>query len=197
MTKHTTNASTNEIPYGYCHCGCGQKTKLRKKTKGKPNLYLKGHSTIRPDTPQEFWSRVDVRSTDECWEWQDFRDDHGYGRYVHKRKIVIASRRAWEFSNGPIPDGLFICHKCDNPSCCNPNHLYLGTPANNVADRVARLGKTPGADINAKLTVEQVKEIRERFAKGDVTKSILARDYSVTPGAIGLIINRKNWAHVP
>lgn len=95
---------------------------------------------------ERFWSKVDKRGEDECWEWKDFRDRGGYGKFWLNGKSVISSRVAWVIANGSIEDGLVVCHKCDNPSCCNPDHLFVGTNLDNVADRVAkgRCGRQPG-----------------------------------------------------
>jgi hypothetical protein len=78
----------------------------------------------------KFWKRVDVKSKDECWEWQGPKNGWGYGLHLS----FIASRIAWVLVYGDIPYGMFVCHKCDNPLCCNPNHLFLGTHDDNMKD---------------------------------------------------------------
>jgi len=75
---------------------------------------------------------------DACWEWNGPRDYHGYGRKTVNRKTVRLHRLAWEWANGPIPPGMFICHRCDNPPCVNPAHLFLGTNLDNVRDMIAK-----------------------------------------------------------
>ncbi len=84
---------------------------------------------------ERFWSRVNIKSKDDCWEWQAATDKNGYGRLGYKEKSGQGAHRvSWELVNGPIPDGLWVLHKCDNTKCCNPNHLYLGTHIDNVKD---------------------------------------------------------------
>lgn len=80
----------------------------------------------------DFWSRVD--KSGDCWLWTGARDGKGYGRLGNK----VASRLSWELSHGPIPRGKLVCHKCDNPPCVRPDHLFLGSPADNFYDMVAK-----------------------------------------------------------
>lgn len=83
-----------------------------------------------------FWAKV--AKGDGCWEWTASRNSLGYGNIRVERKRFVAHRVAWALTYGPIPDGLFVCHHCDNPPCCRPDHLFLGTHADNMADMVAK-----------------------------------------------------------
>lgn len=82
----------------------------------------------------DFWSRVDVRGPDECWPWMNAKTPNGYGTVYFGGRMVGAHRVSWELTHGPIPDGLFVLHHCDNPPCCNPAHLFTGTHTDNVRD---------------------------------------------------------------
>jgi hypothetical protein len=165
--------------------------------------------TMVEEMAQRFWAKVDRRSDDECWEWLARRAERGYGQYRHEGRTVRAHRHAWRLANGPIPSGLLVCHHCDNPPCCNPAHLFLGTDADNVHDMVSK-GRNvrPPRDessVNfprgerchaAKLTEGQVIEIRRRYDAGD-KRMEMAREFGVDYTLIWQIGKRKAWKHVP
>jgi hypothetical protein len=87
---------------------------------------------------ERFMSKVDKRGDDECWEWQAGKNPRGYGQFSFKGRQKMAHRVIWILTNGPIPAGFFICHKCDNPSCVNPAHLFPGTPLDNTRDCISK-----------------------------------------------------------
>lgn len=112
-----------------------------------------------------------------------------------------AHRVAWESANGPIPACLMVCHRCDNPACCNPSHLFLGTNRDNVDDMVAK-GRAPGGSARgeshglSKLTAEWVREIRRIWQGGRTKQRDLADLYGVDQQVIWSVVNRRTWKHV-
>lgn len=109
---------------------------------------------------------------------------------------VAAHRYAWERLHGPIPPGLFACHKCDNTGCVNPSHVFLGTHKNNMADRNAKMRMSHGVKhFRAKLTPEAVREIRALRAAGAFASTLAAR-FGVTKGTIEDMLNGRTWRHV-
>lgn len=135
-----------------------------------------------------------------CLEWQGCRNQDGYGFHTAgEHRMRRAHRVAWEEAYGPIPDGLLVCHKCDNRACVRPEHLFLGTSADNTQDawrkgRLHRLGAGE-AHYKAKLTVEMVTEIRSRYAAGE-SQSTLAQSYGVTQATVSKAVLRRTWRNV-
>ena len=145
-----------DIPFGYCHCGCGQKTRIPKHNNrrlgyiaGQPIRFIRGHSSrLRPTISFEsrFWSHVEIRGDDECWEWQATRDKDGYGRFRDNdhSSPEVASRISYRLTHEDFAPALKVCHKCDNPPCCNPNHIFIGTHADNMLDKARKNRKREG-----------------------------------------------------
>lgn len=204
MTDYTTEQSTNEIPYGFCHCGCGQKTKIAMQNhkqygwkKGQPMLFVVGHRSKHPLTRERFLERVDKQGDGGCWLWLGCKDKKGYGIIQRNRKAERAPRIAWELYIGTIPDKLFVCHKCDNPSCVNPDHLFVGTLQDNTADMVAKQRQIQGETVgSSKLTTIQVIEIRQRYRDG-VSQRALSKEYGITKSGIQHVVRRQTWRHIP
>lgn len=148
----------------------------------------------------KFWGWVD--KSGDCWVWTAARKKDGYGWFHVGPKKKLAHRVAWELAHGePPPDGLLVLHSCDNPPCVRPEHLRLGTNADNAADRVARGRSNPAmgeSNGHAKLTAAQVVAIRERVSSGKHgIKAELAREYGVSESAISKIENGTKWKSVP
>lgn len=155
---------------------------------------------------ERFWAYVYKFSEENggCWEWIGATQKR-YGKFGYwennKRINVRAHVYSWELYTGHvIPKGhnICVCHKCDNPSCVNPNHLFLGSYADNHADRDRKGRQAKGSSINTcKLTEEKVIEIRELFATGQYTKEQLAHTYGVSGNNIAALISGKIWKHIP
>lgn len=153
-----------------------------------------------PAVAERFWARVD-RSGDGCWEWTGGRvQGSGYGQTTFRNQPIGAHRLAWLLSrHEPIPEGQVVCHRCDNPPCCRPDHLFLGSPAENSADMVTkgRQARTGGlGHYAAKLTPEQVGEIRARWATGDQARDI-GRDFGLSTMAAWRCAVGRSYTDVP
>jgi hypothetical protein len=148
-----------------------------------------------------FWANVLLRGPSECWMWTAarFAGGLGYGQFRAGKRKVRAHRAAYELTHGPIPDGICVCHACDNPACVNPSHLFLGTSAENTADRTrkgrsARIGRSLPRESNpaAKLTMAKVREIREAYQRG-IRRSVLSERYGVSKSQIRHIVTGRSW----
>lgn len=136
---------------------------------------------------ERFWAKV--RKSEGCWLWIGATRRDGYGHFKLNGKAVAAHRVAYELGNGPIPDGLYVCHRCDVRNCCRPSHLFLGTCADNLRDMVAkgRSKKHP-----TRLTAAQVVEIRASSAR----RYDLAQQFGVSLLTISQIRNGHTWKHL-
>lgn len=154
---------------------------------------MRKHRTLA----ERFWSRVD-KSPRGCWLWAGPKNSHGYGHLGSGGRggaNVMAHRLSWQMAFGDIPAGLYICHTCDVRLCVNPAHLFLGTQADNMQD-AARKGRLPVGESRAaaKLTEEQVHDIRAREADGD-PPAVLAAAFGVSRSALQRIVARQSWKH--
>ena len=133
-----------------------------------------------------------------CWGWTGgINKPSGYAVFRDRATAVSAAHRvAYQLFVGPIPKGMFVCHKCDNPGCVNPKHLFLGTHKDNQADKAKKKRATGERNGNAKLTPAKVLKIRKDYAAEKFNMYELADKYSVTRPLIGAIINRKIWTHI-
>lgn len=144
---------------------------------------------------ERFMAKVDQSA--DCWIWTARKTPQGYGRFSLHGVNKLAHRVAFELFQGPI-GGLHVLHRCDNPSCVNPDHLWLGTNADNVADKVVK-GRTPdlagSRNPNSKLSAEDVLEIRCQFMSG-VGRAELAKRYGVCAPYINQIATKKVWRQI-
>ena len=148
---------------------------------------------------ERFIEKIEKSSDPEgCWNWKASLRG-GYGQFKVAGKMVLSHRFSFELFKGEIPAGLCVCHTCDNPACVNPNHLFLGTHAENMADKVKknRQSRLKGTEHpQSKLSEEQVLQIRELYATGNFSQRQLAKQFGVVQAQIYRIINRKKWTHL-
>lgn len=145
-----------------------------------------------------FWQRI--KKTPSCWIWTGTRHDYGYGQIGGRRDegVKFAHRLSWEIHFGPIPEGMEVLHRCDNPPCVRPEHLFLGTKADNNADCRSKgrhgYGTSPGElNPSRKLSERQVAEIRELYAGGAFTQQALADRFGMSHQMIHNIVRGKAW----
>jgi hypothetical protein len=153
-----------------------------------------------PRFQQRFLAKL-LRVPSGCLEWQGSKAAIDYGHIRCDGRLQYAHRIAWQIANGPIPDGLCCLHHCDNPICCEPSHLFLGTQADNMHDRDAKGRLTPECgERNAqhKLTENQVREIRALYQpySREYSHLALAKRFGVSSTQIWKIVNRKKWNHI-
>lgn len=153
---------------------------------------------------ERFWAKVDKggpiqpNMESPCWVWTASRTRHGYGYFASGRKMARAHRISWVMTHGEIADGIHVLHRCDNPSCVRPDHLFLGTNDDNVRDKCLKgrhrcgVGENQG---NSKLNTAAVLKIRERLAAGASRKDI-ASEFGIGQTTVSSIKHRKSWAHI-
>lgn len=148
---------------------------------------------LKPSDVERFTGLVRYAKADSCWEFAGALNSDGYGSFGMGGKVIGSHRAAWIFAKGKIPAGKHVLHRCDNPSCCNPNHLFLGSHIDNMRDRRAK-DRIPRGECagNAKLTEAQVREIRS--ASG--AQRAIGRRYGISGPQVHMIRSRKSWAHV-
>jgi hypothetical protein len=147
----------------------------------------------KPSREERFWSKVD-RSGD-CWNWIGGKNRDGYGSFYFNGQTINSSRVAYILTSGEIEPGLVVCHSCDNRACCNPDHLFLGTQAENIADmeRKGRRGAIKGeSHPRAKITDAQVSEMRQLYASGGYSLRELGRMFDVHHSYVGKLVNGKH-----
>ena len=197
----TANDPTTPPDSGLCHCGCGQATRHGR-------LYVHGHNRRRPAVDR-FWAKVDKSPgfgpSGDCWRWTGAISRAGYGVMNRGGRTALTHRLSFELAHGSIPAGASICHRCDNPPCCNPDHLFAGAPVENSADMVAKgrqlapgptrpaLGERHG---QARLTASDVPVIRAAFARKD-DLAALARQLGVSRSAVEDVAKGRTWRHIP
>jgi hypothetical protein len=153
---------------------------------------------------QRFWEKVDTSlgygPNGDCWKWTGVLNNMGYGQLLINGRMKYSHRYSYQLRYGSFPDAMRVLHKCDNPRCCNPEHLFLGTQMDNVHDMMAKgrqnyvipIGSKHGG---SKLNEVEVIKIRRRYELGERQVDI-ARDYNVNKTTINVIVHRKKWKHI-
>lgn len=150
-----------------------------------------------------FWSKVDItNSIKDCWNWTGAKKPTGYGNVRVDKKYMLAHRVAFQISNGEIPSGYIVCHICDNPSCCNPSHLMLGTIKSNAADMVLKnrhakkkVSNRGERNCNSKLNNEQVREIKKMLSE-KIYQHEIAKKFNVSQSTIHSINVGNTWGDI-
>jgi hypothetical protein len=165
---------------------------------------------IRIPLEKRFWAKT--KPDGDCLIWTGMVSHYGYGLIKIAGKRHVASRVAWELTNGAIPPGLFVCHRCDRRACVQPHHLFLGTAADNSRDMVEKGRSAKGekcwahnrpdevrGELNprAKLTEKDVREIRREWEADPGHPTRIGRRYGITAPAVNRIVKRLTWKHVP
>ena len=160
---------------------------------------------------ERFGAKINKGEPDECWLWVGARNPSGYGKIKAHGGFLAAHRVAFALAHGPILPGMCVCHSCDNPPCCNPAHLFLGTNKDNTLDAIAKgriaIGRRCGAYThpenrprgsshgNAKLNEALVVAIRRDGLAG-ISRKAIAEKYQICQSNVSLILLGKAWGHV-
>lgn len=173
--------TVNKNALWMCQCDCGKTAKvlahnLKKKTRSCGCI-------INKTMEERLWAKI--AKGDGCWLWTGkSTTGFGYGHLTISRRGYDAHRLVYELTYGAIPDGMFVLHTCDNPRCCRPDHLYLGTPRDNMQDRSRR------ERTQCKVSHEQAREIRKRSDSGE-TQVALAAEFGLHRKSISRIVMGK------
>lgn len=144
---------------------------------------------------QAFWSKVGIGGESACWPWQRARHWTGYGLVTYNKRQFKAHRIAYWLQTGEWPGEMFVRHTCDNPPCCNPKHLLIGTPAQNTQDAVRRGRHWAASNLGHKLTVADVIDIHWALHAGFTTNHIGAL-YGITAGLVSHIKTGRAWPDI-
>lgn len=162
------------------------------------------HYKLGPTQDERFWSFVNKNgpvpnhcpNLGNCWVWKGHCRNFGHGTFWANKQKTSPHRYSYTLHNGPIPSGLGVLHKCDTPGCCRPDHLFLGDQSANMQDAASKGRTTQGTkNSRAKLTEDQVREIRQLVASGERRESV-ATKFGLSKNAVTPIVNGTGWKHV-
>jgi len=184
-----------------CACDCGEERLVRSshltsgQTKSCGCLQAERTREARMREVVSFDERLQRNKATGCLEWQGGKDKNGYGRVVVDGVTYKAHRYAYQRTLGSIPEGMMVCHKCDNPPCCDPSHLFLGTVVDNANDMIAKkLSLTGERNHKAKANPHMVRQVRK--LAGIMTQHQLANTFGISQSSISKIILRHTWQDV-
>lgn len=181
-----------------CICDCGNKKIISESNLQSGNIKSCGclrsihRKNYDEDMKQKLFSKI--KQVNDCWEWQGSLHRQGYGNFPYKNSGQLAHRVSWILFNGEIPSGMNICHKCDNPPCVNPDHLFVGSYQDNINDMFRKGRKNHQGENHpkVKLSSSQVLEIRELLNK-KITQEEICKKYGITNGHVGSIKHKRTW----
>lgn len=179
---------------------CGANVAAQKKnqqTCGRECGHILTGRKRKSNLSKRFWSKVETRASNKCWPWMGSRTATGYGQFWNEGKMRKASRVAYELETGLNPGRLHVLHRCDNPPCCNPAHLFTGTHRDNMDDMNQKGRQVRGVKCaSSKLDDSKVAEIRAKYSPRKVTQKMLAAEYGISSRIVFDVIHRRWWQHV-
>lgn len=161
-----------------------------------PHPITNGSAIRMTDIEKRFWSKVEVKERHDCWFWRAGKDKNGYGMFWIKPQNQPAHKVAYKFEFGSFEKGLHVLHKCDNPSCVNPYHLFLGTNQDNIKDMIKKGRSLKGEKAHsAKLTEIEVKQIKKLINEG-MSSGMISKRFKVHKSTIKDIKALRTWIHI-
>jgi len=176
-----------------------QKSSCKKCSNEKSKIRYHDNKSLKVKKPilEKFNKKYDIDNTG-CWIWNGTKDKDGYGRSFFNYTPYLANRLSYELFKGTIPKGLFVCHECDNPSCVNPEHLFLGTHQDNMDDMVAK-GRSPkqrGEAASTHVLTEKQAQYILDFHHYHGSLTMLAKKFGVDISTVFYVKSGKSWSHL-
>jgi hypothetical protein len=192
----TERRSQDGILYWKCRCDCGLEREVKGSSlrSGRVKQCNFNCPIILEKNRNEIFDKKYIEAKNGCWIWTGHKIKGGYGQIGYGGELV--HRFSYTRFKGKIPEGMCVCHSCDNPACVNPEHLWLGTTQENNQDKIDKGRQIRGEKIGtSKLKEFQIKEIIEKLSNGEKIIKI-ANDYNVSKGSILHIKNKRSWTHI-